>query len=195
MTPATAAGWYASHSLCAAKNAVASAIIFHTPAARSFPPWMPNASSSSSVTIQRAPYAPASVTAIRYDPGNGCFGGAASIHGVQSGCFAAHNWATHPLESTHGTPVGPALAPPPRDICTPGHSPLEIHAPSGGAFGCVTLIPDCSATARMPSNSSLYSTSTQSMPEPFRRFSAEGWVQAAGHRIGVQDGFISYYCI
>src|SRR5689334_14354987 len=139
MTPTSAEGRYASHSLCDAKKAVASVIPFQAAAAFSFPDRIPAARFSSRVPIQRAPYDPASATAVRYEEGNACLGGAASIHGVQSGCCAAHSCATQPFESTHAAPVGPALAPPPpRDIRTPGHSPLTIRAPWGGSSGNAT---------------------------------------------------------
>src|ERR1035437_1577306 len=47
------------------------------------------------------------------------------------GFRAASRRILQELESTHGTPVGPADAPPPpRDMATPGHSPAMMATPS-----------------------------------------------------------------
>ena len=94
------------------------------------------------------------------------------------------------LVSTHGTPVGPADVPPPRDMATPGHSPWRRATPAGGAAISATCSPACFACSITGARLASLSTSSQLMGVPLSRPTADGDFHEPGHRIGVHSAFI-----
>src|SRR5260370_277250 len=96
------------------------------------------------------------------------------------------------LESTHGTPVGPAVGPPPRDMAMPGPSPGRMATPCGGEAISATCRPACFACSMTDARPASLSTNSQLIDVPLSRPRADGDFHATGHRIGVHSAFISY---
>ena len=95
---------------------------------------------------------------------------------------SAERRTNQPLESTHGSPVGPAITRPPplRAILTPGHWPLTMAMLSGGA----TRSPCCTAREPVGSYSTPASMISESKAVPRSSSRSDGSFQADGQRIG-----------
>src|SRR6185369_7015931 len=94
------------------------------------------------------------------------------------------------LESTHRTPVGPADAPPPRAMATPGHSPGTRATPGGGEAISATCKPACLACLMTGRRAASLSMRRQLIGVPLSRPRADGDFHEPGHRIGVHSAFI-----
>src|SRR5450759_2444957 len=110
---------------------------------------------------------------------------------LSPGLRAASRRIFQELESTHGTPVGPADAPPPRGMATPGHSPGMMATPAGGEANSATSIPARLASAMTGARPASRSTSSQLIGVPLSRPTADGDFHEPGHRIGVYSAFIN----
>src|SRR5689334_2109994 len=110
-----------------------------------------------------------------------------------SGCFATVRRINQPLESTQGTPVGPADASPPRPDLIPGHAPVTRVA-SGGTSAAVA-IPSSRARARTASNLESAGSRMRSIGVDRNRSRDAASIHELGQRNGVAAGLITGQCI